>query len=166
MKKQKKNKDKEKDLKETPRIYGGGVFVDDRGALGFNNLLNLNGVKRFYTIENHVPGFIRAWHGHKIESKYFLVVKGSAIIAAKKLIFEDNNSYRFDTDTPVVVETISDKLPTVFYIPGGYANGFKLLTADTKIMVFSTTTVEESKHDDYRITYHPSVLNPFEVEIR
>jgi dTDP-4-dehydrorhamnose 3,5-epimerase len=39
------------------------------------------------------------------------------------------------------------------YIPPGYANGAMTLTEDTRIMYFSTATLEESKTDDYRFSY-------------
>ena len=40
--------------------------------------------------------------------------------------------------------------PSVLHIPAGYANGFKSLTADTKLMFFSTSILEESQGDDVR----------------
>ena len=62
----------------------GKTFVDDRGSLRFVNDFSFadTKIKRFYQVENHERGFIRAWHGHKIEGKYVYVVKGSAWVAA------------------------------------------------------------------------------------
>ena len=48
----------------------GGLFADDRGFLRFVNNFDFSQVKRFYQVENHSAGFIRAWHGHKKEKKF------------------------------------------------------------------------------------------------
>lgn len=37
-------------------------------------------------------------------------------------------------------------------IPGGYYNGFEALKANSKILIFSDATTEQSKEDDYRLT--------------
>lgn len=68
-----------------PILYKGGLAVDDRGAVSFVNDFNFQDVKRFYVVENHKQGFVRAWHAHKKESKYVMVVKGSALIGAVKI---------------------------------------------------------------------------------
>ncbi len=60
-----------------PTIIPGGVAVDDRGSVRFVNDFDFKNVKRFYQVENHRVGFIRAWHGHLKESKYVYVVRGS-----------------------------------------------------------------------------------------
>ena len=49
---------------------------------------------------------------------------------------------------------LSSNKPSILYIPKGYANGFMNLTKDTKIMFLSTSTLEESKGDDYRFGYN------------
>ena len=67
-------------MKQQCKIFEGKVFVDDRGSLRFFNDFNFQEarIKRFYQVENHEQGFIRAWHGHKIEGKYAYVPRGSA----------------------------------------------------------------------------------------
>lgn len=134
-----------------PKLFKGDIFVDDRGILGINNDLDLSPVKRFYTVTNHTPGFIRAWHGHEKEAKYFTMLSGSAIVlAVQMMLYKNNWSLNWDIQSRV---TLIDNYPTVFYIPPGYANGFKLLTPNAKLMVFSTSTLEESKLDDIRFEY-------------
>lgn len=128
---------------ETPKLITGGVAVDDRGSLRFVNDFDFSGVKRFYQVQNHRRGFIRAWHGHKIESKYVYVVKGTALIGAVPL----------EGDPIVVKFTLSDKTPRVLYIPNNYANGAMTLEEDTIIQYFSTSTLEQSKGDDIRFPY-------------
>lgn len=142
--------------KKLPQIYKGDIAVDDRGELQFINQLDLSKVKRFYTVQNHTPGFIRAWHGHLKEEKYLTMISGSALVAVIRMIpsSSSGNGYAmrasFQTDGYSNIYALNSSGPRVLYIPGGYAHGFKLLTEDSKIMIFSTATVEESKKDDYR----------------
>jgi dTDP-4-dehydrorhamnose 3,5-epimerase len=129
-------------LPTIPTIIKGGLATDDRGTLRFINDFNFAGVKRFYQIENHEQGFIRAWHGHKKEAKYFYVAEGTILMGAVNL--ETNEVHRF---------VLSAESPAVLFIPAGYANGFKNLKAKTILHVFSTTTLQESLDDDYRFEY-------------
>jgi dTDP-4-dehydrorhamnose 3,5-epimerase len=124
------------------KLFNGGIFVDDRGPLRFVNEFNFEGVKRFYQVENHEKGFIRAWHGHKKEGKYVYVAKGSAWIGIVDM--ENFNNERY---------ILSDKSPKVLFIPPGKYNGFQTLEEGTIILFFSTSTTEESKGDDIREPY-------------
>jgi dTDP-4-dehydrorhamnose 3,5-epimerase-like enzyme len=143
-----------------PILIEGGLAVDDRGQVSFVNDYNFEGVKRFYMVSNHQQHFVRAWHGHKLESKYVMVVSGVAIVAA--VAIDDWQSPARDLEIHRYV--LSANRPSVLFIPAGYANGFKTLTADTKIMFFSTATLEESKGDDYRFDAY--YWNPWEVAPR
>lgn len=130
------------------KLYNGGTAVDDRGQLKFVNDFDFNGVKRFYQVENHRQGFIRAWHGHQNESKYVYVPKGSALIGAVPLP-------KSPSDEKLLPEKfiLSSDKPSVLQIPNGYANGFKTLTDDTIVIFFSSSTLEESMGDDIRFEY-------------
>jgi dTDP-4-dehydrorhamnose 3,5-epimerase len=143
-----------------PRLIKGGVAVDDRGQLSFVNDFDFEGVKRFYTVENHRAGFIRAWHAHKLEAKYVLVVQGAALVAAVAIDDWDNPS----KDAQVHRHVLSAASPAVLYVPAGYANGFMSLTEDTKIMFFSTSSLAESAGDDFR--YDARHWDPWTVEER
>ena len=121
------------------KLIDGGIAVDDRGSVRFVNDFNFKNVKRFYHIENHSKGFIRAWHGHKKEGKYVYVVDGSALIGLVNMKTEEITKY-----------VLSNKSPKILWIPPGYYNGFKSLEDKTKIMFFSTTTLNESLGDDIR----------------
>lgn len=121
-------------------VINGDLAVDDRGTVSFVNDFEFAGVKRFYLVENHRKGFIRAWHGHKNEGKYVLVTKGTALVGVVP----------FDTQKPKTY-ILSSKKPQVLYIPPEHYNGFKTLTNDTQVMFFSTSTLEESLGDDIRL---------------
>jgi dTDP-4-dehydrorhamnose 3,5-epimerase-like enzyme len=133
------------DLQE-PKVINGGLAVDDRGQVTFINDFDFADVKRFYMVSNHKQGFVRAWHAHKKEAKYVLVVKGAAKVAAVAIDDWDKPS----KDAEVKQFVLSEKKPTVLYIPAGYANGFMSLTDDAQIMFFSTSTLDESLGDDFR----------------
>ena len=131
---------------QEPHLIDGGLAVDDRGQVSFVNGFDFSDVKRFYMVSNHKAGFVRAWHAHKKEAKYVLVVKGAAIIGAVAVDDWDNPS----KDAKVNRYVLSEKKPTVLYIPAGYANGFMSLTKDAQLVFFSTSTLDESLGDDIR----------------
>lgn len=127
-------------------LIKGGVSIDDRGEVTFINEFKFENVKRFYTVANHRSGFIRAWHGHKIEGKYVSVISGAALIGAVKVNDWVNPSPKAEISRHI----LSVKQPEILYIPPGYANGFMSLTDDAKLIFYSTSTLEDSLGDDYR----------------
>lgn len=133
-------------MKSLPKIIEGGLAIDDRGQIAFANNFDFDGVKRFYMVSNHSAGFIRAWHAHKKEAKYVLVVSGAAVVGAVKI----DNWKKPSKDLEINKFVLSAKKPCVLYIPAGYANGFRTLTDDTQVIFFSTSTLEQSADDDFR----------------
>ncbi|MBN1216055.1 MAG: NAD-dependent epimerase/dehydratase family protein [Candidatus Lokiarchaeota archaeon] len=130
-------------------VINGGLALDDRGSLSFANTFNFCGVKRFYQVQNFSTNTIRAFHGHLHEGKYVYVPKGSAVILAVKLDDIKNPSKKAEMNKYI----LSDKKPQILFIPPKYANGFKPLERDTRLIFFSTSTLEESKNDDYRFPW-------------
>jgi len=132
------------------RLIEGKVAADDRGTVKFVNDFNFEGVKRFYQVENHRRGFIRAWHCHEREGKYVYVVTGAALVGVveyKQLdggVMEGSVPQRF---------VLCEELPKVLWIPPGHGNGFMSLRDNTKIIFFSTSSLEETKGDDIRLPY-------------
>ena len=147
-------------MAEEPKLIKGGIAVDDRGEVGFVNDFGFEKVKRFYTLSNHSKGFVRAWHGHKKESKYFHVICGAALICAVKVV----NWEKPNASSEIKRFILSEKSPAVLYIPAGYANGSMSLTGDTKIIVFSTSSLDESLNDDFR--FPARYWDPWGVEER
>jgi dTDP-4-dehydrorhamnose 3,5-epimerase-like enzyme len=144
-------------LPNLPTIFQGNRATDDRGSLGFINGFGLSDFKRFYTVSNHSSNFVRAWHGHLKEAKAIIVLQGSALVCAVEM----NDSKNPNRDNPITRHVLSGNNPGALYIPAGYANGFKTLTSDAIVLVFSSTTLEESMGDDYRFEY--DYWNPWEV---
>jgi dTDP-4-dehydrorhamnose 3,5-epimerase len=140
-----------------PTVIMGGRATDDRGALGYINDFHLSEFKRFYTVENHKTGFVRAWHGHLKEAKAILVLRGSALICAVRM----TDTLKPSKDEPVKRVVLASSNISALFIPPGYANGFKTLTPDALILVFSSTTLDESLNDDYRFAF--DYWNPWEI---
>ena len=137
-------------MKNNVEIFLGDSFVDDRGVISFVNGLDLSDWKRFYIVENHKPNFIRAWHGHKIESKLVVPISGVTQVSAVKVSNWENPDKR---ETPKT-HFLSSGKPSALFIPKGFANGFKSLTDDSKLLIFSSSTLDESKQDDFRFEWN------------
>ena len=132
--------------KKEIEIINGGIAIDDRGFLIFANDFKFLGVKRFYQVSNFSKSVIRAFHGHLEEAKYIYIAKGSAIVAAVRLDNMESPSKNLEVQRFI----LSDKQPKILFIPPNYANGFKSLEDDTRIIIFSTSSLEEREGDDYR----------------
>jgi dTDP-4-dehydrorhamnose 3,5-epimerase len=132
---------------QEPTILVGGLSVDDRGTVSYVNEFDFKNVKRSYMVENHKRDFIRSYHYHERESKYVSVVCGTILLSAVKV-------NKQDLDKSVVKTfTLSSKQPKILWIPPGYANGFKSLEENTKIIFYSTSTLEDSLNDDIRYPF-------------
>ena len=140
-----------------PKLIQGELAADDRGEVSFVNDFTFGGVKRFYVVSNHRPGFVRAWHGHRREEKYVTVVCGAAVVCAVKI----DNWEQPSKESEVHRYVLSAAKPAVLYIPRGYANGFMTLTNDVKFVFFSTASLEESLKDDVR--FESRYWDPWQV---
>jgi len=130
----------------TPFLINGGVSVDERGTISFVNDFNFPKIKRFYMVYTGKKGAVRAWHGHKKEAKYVFAVSGDSLVGAIQI-----NDWKNPSEKAKVYSfSLSSKKPAILYIPKGYANGFKSLTNDAKLIFFSTSTLNQSKKDDIR----------------
>jgi len=143
-----------------PTVIKGGSATDDRGNLSFINNLVVSNFKRFYTVQNHKSGFIRAWHGHLNESKALIVLKGSAIIGAVKMTDTKNP----DKSEKVSRFVLTSSSPAAVFVPKGFANGFMTLTEEAIILIFSSSELRDSLEDDFRFEY--DYWNPWTIEPR
>ncbi len=130
----------------THHLVPGSQFSDNRGTLHFFNDFDMREIVRMYIINPKDIKNIRGWQAHKKEKKWFYCSKGSFIL---NLIEVDN----FDNPSSILVANrfiLEAKKPTVLEITGGYATAFKAREIDSKLMVFSDLSLEDSKNDDYR----------------
>jgi len=129
-----------------PDVIQGGEFADNRGKLIYFNEFDMKEVKRFYIIEHPDTSIVRAWQGHKMEQKWFYVIQGSF-----KIILVQPDDWKSPSDHLTHKEfTLKSGNPKVLHVPGNFANGVKALEMNSKVMVFSSFTVEESSNDNYR----------------
>ena len=132
-----------------PHKISGGRFVDDRGFL--KALVFPEGFipKRLYSVNNWRANFIRAWHGHKFESKLIYMSKGAGIVAAVLM----NDTSKPNKSAQIFRFSIDSESHTAIFIPAGYANGLMSLTSDAEFTVLSSASLDESKNDDFRFPY-------------
>jgi len=128
------------------QLIKGNIHKDQRGTVRFVNDFHFENVKRFYTITHPDTNTIRAWQGHKLETKYFYVTKGSFLINW----IEIDNWQKPSKDLSINTHILSDTQSEILIIPPGHVNGFKALEPDSTMMVFSDMLLEDSKKDDYR----------------
>lgn len=129
-----------------PHLINGGIHIDEQGEIYHVNDFNFSDVKRFYIVSNKSTAIIRAWQGHKVEQKYFFVVKGTYLVCAVEIDNWRNPSKSLKPTTFV----LDDKNPAILYIPPGYANGIKALEKHSKLIIYSNLNLEESSKDIYR----------------
>lgn len=129
-----------------PQIIQGGTHEDARGRLIFFNDFDMTTIKRLYVIEHPHIETVRAWQGHKKEEKWFYVITGGFKVALVEPDDWENPSENLEAEEYILKAEDN----RILYIPGGRANGFKALFPGSKMMVFSSFTVEESSNDNYR----------------
>ncbi len=133
-------------MQKLPGVIHGGYHKDERGILTFFNDLDLTQVKRVYIIEHPDIKFVRAWQGHKVEQKWFIVIAGSFKVVA----VQPDDWNHPSQNLPAYDFTMKASDSTVLHIPGNYANGIKALEPGSKIMTFSNFTITESANDSFR----------------
>lgn len=129
-----------------PELIEGALTIDERGEVGYVNAFSFADVKRFYWVTNHRAGFVRAWHAHRREAKYFLAAQGTVLVGAVEI----DNWERPSKQQKVWRFVLSARRPSILSVPPGYANGFMSLTEDSKLLVFSSAMLEDSQADDVR----------------
>jgi dTDP-4-dehydrorhamnose 3,5-epimerase len=122
-------------------IIKGSSFQDNRGIIRFVNDFDLKNIRRMYVIKPETD-VIRAWQGHKIESKWFYVLSGTFQIQTVNMLdFNQRRSLTINSNENKVIQIK----------PGNY-NGFMALNESSELLVLSDQTVENSKNDDFRLT--------------
>src|SRR3989344_5243217 len=101
-------------------LISGDSCIDERGTLRFINDFDFKGIKRFYQVENHRVGFIRAWHGHKRENKNMYVASGSVYVGVVDLETEEIQKF-----------ILSAEKPRILWIPPNAAHGYMNLEENT-----------------------------------
>ena len=129
-----------------PKLIHSRHHIDERGKITFFNDFDLKLVRRLYLIDHPNPAVVRAWQAHKLEQKWFYVIGGSF----KVVIVQPDDWEHPSNDLKTHEYTLRSEESHVLHIPGGLANGFKALQPNSKMIVFSNFTVEESSNDNFR----------------
>ena len=127
-------------------LIQGSKYSDARGRLNFFNDFNMSEIVRMYEIAPSDTNTIRGWQAHKVEKKWFYCNSGSFTL---NLVEIDD----FDTPSKLLVPkqfVLKADLPKVIGISGGYATAFKAEEENSKLIVFSDFSLEQSKNDDFR----------------
>ncbi|MET0943940.1 MAG: WxcM-like domain-containing protein [Flavobacterium sp.] len=138
-----------------PKIIQGGNFSDHRGTISYVNDFSFGDIERFYIISNSDENPIRAWQGHKLDTKNFYCLSGSFKIHFVEIDNWENPSRNLHIET-VYVSSSDSK---IVHIPAGYANAIETLESNSKLMSFSTLPLTNVKEDDVRFPSDYWVLN-------
>ena len=126
----------------------GKVHKDERGTLIHFNDFDMNQIKRFYIIEPSDSSVIRAWQGHRIETKWFFCIKGKFLLK----VFTPDDWKEPTSNSEFYSYVLNEDDPVVIKVSGGNVNGFQALESDSMLIVYSDVSLEESKKDDYRFS--------------
>jgi len=129
-----------------PKIIQGGNFSDHRGTISYVNDFKFTDIERFYIISNSEGNPIRAWQGHKLDTKNFYCLTGSFNIHFIKIDNWENPSKELTVET-IYVSANDSK---IVHIPAGYANAIESLEKDSKLISFSTLPLANVGDDDVR----------------
>lgn len=130
----------------SPYIIQGNNHKDNRGTISFVNDFSFDNIVRFYIIENSEENKLRAWQGHKLDTKYFYCIKGVFQISYVKVDDWVKPSSSLTVESIVLDETDNK----ILCIPSGYANAIKSLSLGSKLLSFSTLPLSMVKDDDFR----------------
>ncbi|NQX55202.1 WxcM-like domain-containing protein [Pedobacter panaciterrae] len=131
---------------EKIELIKGDIYTDQRGSLRFFNNFDLGPIKRFYVSEHPDVNIVKAWQGHKKEQKWFYVIAGSFKVILVQPDDWDNPSEDLEYEEFVLDVNKNE----VLSVPGGHASGFKALLPNSKLMVFSDFSLDDSLNDDFR----------------
>ena len=143
-----------------PKLVIGNKIYDNRGSLRFSNDLNFKKIKRFYIVHNYNKNFIRAWHGHLKEEKYISCIKGTFQVSAVKI----DNVKKPNKKNKIFNFFLNKSDANFVHIPKGYANGSMSLEENSELLIFSTSSLDESLKDDFR--FDAKYWNPWNIEFR
>ena len=127
-------------------LIPGGSHTDHRGTIRYVNEFDFACVKRFYAITHPDTGIVRAWQGHRLETKYFFVTTGSFVVSWVEIDDWEAPS----AELPVSTTILKADQSGILVVAPGYANGFRALEPNSTMVVFSDRTLKETSNDDYR----------------
>jgi dTDP-4-dehydrorhamnose 3,5-epimerase-like enzyme len=128
-----------------PQLIKGSVHTDERGSLKYNNAFDLSQIKRLYTIEPGSTEFKRGWQGHKIEQRWFTVLKGSFEIR----IIEVDDWESPNRNLEQQIFNLAANALDVLHIPAGFITCIQAKEENAILGVFADYQLGEL-NDEYR----------------
>jgi dTDP-4-dehydrorhamnose 3,5-epimerase-like enzyme len=116
-----------------PNLITGNQFKDQRGTLFFNNDFDLTNIKRIYVIENKNEDIVRAWQGHKIEQRWFIVIEGKFRIQ----LIEVDNWDKPSKNLPKIEFILKSENLDVLHVPPGFISCIQSLDKKSKLIAFT-----------------------------
>lgn len=127
------------------KLLKGNNHADSRGTLFYNNDFDATAIKRIYVIENQTTTIVRGWRGHKIEQRWFSVIKGSFKIELIAIDDWDHPSKDLKRDTFVIYAETMD----VLHVPPGFVCSFQSLELGARLLVMADYSFG-ALNDEYR----------------
>ncbi len=128
-----------------PEIIAGTSYTDERGTLCFINDFDMSAIQRFYRISHPSIAIFRGWRGHRIEQRWFNVVKGAFKISLIKI---DNWEHPNPKADIIHFELYAEQYK-ILHVPAGYCSGLQALVEESEVLVFADYGMEHAKMDDY-----------------
>lgn len=123
----------------------GGIAKDHRGQIRFVNDFDMSAVKRFYVITNKDTGLIRGWRAHRIEQRWFYVIRGGFVLDVVRIDNWENPS----RDLPVERLVLEAENQEVVHLTAGFGTAFQATEEDSELLVFADKGIEHAPFDDY-----------------
>lgn len=123
----------------------GGVSKDHRGQIRFVNDFDMSEVKRFYIITNADTDLVRGWRAHRIEQRWFYVIKGSFVLDVVRIDNWENPS----RDLSVERLILNSANQGVVHLPAGFGTAFRAIEDNSELLVFADKGIEHASLDNY-----------------
>jgi len=99
-------------------------------------------------VSMNYPGIVRAWHYHKKQDDYFVVVKGMAKVALYDM--REGSPTRGQVDEYYLGENNN----IVLHIPVGVAHGYKTVGTEPSFLInFPSEPYDAQEPDEYRLPW-------------
>jgi len=133
------------------------IHVDERGRLMEILRIDDSMFKKFgqvyYTATN--PGFVKAWHYHKIQTDYFTCLQGKM----RLVLYDDRKNSK--TKGQIQEFIISPENPILVSIPPGIYHGFESADNKEAVALNIPTELYNREHpDEYRLPFNTDKI-PF-----
>ncbi|TKC05278.1 WxcM-like domain-containing protein [Pedobacter frigoris] len=133
-------------MNENIMVIKGGRHIDNRGIMDYINEFDMSLIKRMYMINHPNKHIKRGWRAHKLEQRWFYVVKGGFEINLVKIDDFENP----DPNQKIETYELTDQQPMVIHVPVGYASAFRALENDSKVVVYADANIQAAVNDNYQ----------------